>query len=99
MKRNIWCLIATAALAVLLWPATAAPRPAKTGKVIVTLKSPATPPVVRELRQKLNVVKITPDQRMLLVLPKPGQTLAKIEKAHPKIAFADLEIVHELGPH
>ena len=99
MQTTNWSLlIAAVAVAgtIAAAPAVATGRP--TGLVIVGLKHPATPPIVRELRRELTIVRVAPGGVSLLVKPRKGQTIEKIEKIHPRIAYAEAEVTMSVEP-
>lgn len=92
MRYTNWTLIGAVVAGIAAPVLAATGRP--TGLVIVGLKPPVAASTVCEIKTKLNVVRVMPGHVALLVRPKKGQTVAQIERAHPRIAYAELETVY-----
>ena len=69
-------------------------KPAWT-RVIVGLKDPLTPPVIRELKASLGARIVTLDagKTYVLILLRPGETLASVKARSPRIAFVEPQTV------
>ena len=74
-------------------------KPAWT-RVIVGLKDPLTPPVIRELKASLGARIVTLDagKTYVLILLRPGETLASVKARSPRIAFVEPQTVMSISP-
>lgn len=67
----------------------------ETGRLIVGMKTPPTPAVVKELAKetKGKIVAVGPGGAFVLLLPKKGTTAEQVERAHRNISYVEPEIV------
>lgn len=73
---------------------------AKPSRVVVGLKDPLTPPVIRELRRTFGarLLTIAPGGAYALVLLRPGETLAAVQARSRRIAWVEPEVAMSLSP-
>lgn len=81
--------------------AQADPAAQKTGRIVVGLKQPTSPPVVRAVAKalKAKVVSVAPGSAYVLLKPGAGRlNLAQMRQAHPAIAYVEAEVVMGTAP-
>ena len=64
-------------------------------RVVVGLKDPLTPPVIRELKAVFGarIMNIAPGGAYALVLLRPGETLDEVQAKSRRISFVEPEVV------
>jgi len=64
-------------------------------RVVVGLKDPLTPPVIKELQQTFGprILNIAPGGAYALVLLRPGETLEEVQAKSARIAWVEPEVV------
>lgn len=81
--------------------AQADPAAQPTGRIVVGLKQPTSPPVVRAVAKALRakVVSVAPGRAYVLLSPSAKRlSLTQMRHAHPAIAYVEAEVVMGTTP-
>lgn len=94
MREQGKSLLAGAVLGFGLATALLRPIGAAEPRVIVGLKEPATPAIVKELARELKgrIVRVGPGGAFILVVPKRGTTNEQLRASSPRISYVESDV-------